>query len=302
MNPLLSALIWLPVNALGLVVTFLPRSFELWLGPKLGLLALRVDRKRTAIAYDNIRRCLPELGPEGWKDLLRRNYEHYGLLVLEISHMFSPISGHYRRYVQKNAVAENLDAWRRVDASGRGTIIVTGHFANWELMGVAGLYGIRCMVTGKRLKPEWLNKRVVAARQSLGSRTASGKRILPELLRWIKEGNTSTFILDQYAAPPAGLPARFFGATVDTQGVVGLVVQRTGAPVFTCFQRRGADGKIHAIFEEVPIDEALAKDPAAVTQLLTDRFEAFIRSNPAQWLWGHRRFKNAVWPAASVTP
>lgn len=301
MNPFLSALIWLPVNALGLLVTCFPRPFELWLGPRLGRLALLVDRKRKAIARENIRRCLPELGALGQEELLRKNFEHYGMLVLEIAHMFSPIKGHYRRYVEKNAVVENLESWLAAKAKG-GSIVVTGHFANWEMMCIAAIRGVNVMITGKRLKPEWLNARIVNARLSCNTRTASGRRILPELLRWIKEGETSGFILDQYAAPPAGLPARFFGATVDTQGVVGLVVQRTGAPVFMVYQRRDERGVIRAIFEEIVFSEDEIKSPALVTQKLAGKVEGFIRSNPAQWTWGHRRFKNAVWPAASVTP
>jgi KDO2-lipid IV(A) lauroyltransferase len=301
MNPFLSALIWLPVNALGLLVTCFPRAFELWLGARLGRLALLVDRKRTVIARENIRRCLPELGVEGQEELLRKNFEHYGILMLELAHMFSPIEGHYARYVGRNGVVENFEPWLAADAKG-GSIVVTGHFANWEMMAVAALRGVRVMITGKRLKPEWLNTRIVNARLSCNVRTASGRRILPELLRWIKDGNTSGFILDQYAAPPAGLPARFFGATVDTQGVVGLVAQRTSAPIFMVYQRRDETGVIHAIFEEVPLTEEELKDPALVTQKLASKVEGFIRSNPAQWTWGHRRFKNAVWPAASVTP
>lgn len=302
MNPLLGALLWVVLTAAGLAVSFLPRGLELWLGPKLGRLALALDFKRRAIARDNIRRCLPKLGPAGWEKLLRENYEHYGNLALELLHMFSPLPGHYRRYVEKNAVVDNMDCWRQADSRGAGTIIVTGHFANWEMMGIAGLRGIKAMVTGKRLKPEWLNRRIVAARLSVETRTASGRRILPELIRWVKEGRTSVFILDQYAAPPAGVPVEFFGVQVDTQAAVGLVAQRTGAPVLMLFQRRDERGIIHDVFEEVALSEAQLKDPAASTQELAARVEAWIRAHPAQWLWAHRRFKNVVWPDEPAAP
>lgn len=301
MNPVASALLWLVLIPLAVLVSALPRSWELWLGPRLGRLALRLDGKRRKIAFDNIRRCLPELGPAGWDKLLRENYEHYGNLFLELLHMYSPVPGHFRRYALKNAVVDNYEVFERLNARGKGTIAVTGHFANWEMMGVAGLRGMNVLVTGKTVKPAWLNRMVVAARKSLNVRTASGKRILPEIIRWIKQGNTSAFILDQYAAPPSGVPVEFFGVTVDTQGAVGLVANRTQAPVFTVFQRRDERGVIHDVFEEIVLTEAELADPVKATQVLARKVEEWLRRNPAQWLWVHRRFKNVVWPAEPVS-
>lgn len=276
---------------------FLPRSWELWLGRRLGRLALTLDPRRRKIAEENIRRCLPELGPSGQKKLLRENYEHMGVLTFELLHMYSPIPGHYRRYVEKNAVVDNFEVYEHLNARGKGTIAVTGHFGNWEMMGIAAVRGMKGLVTGKRVKPEWLNTMVVNARKSLGVGTASGRRILPELIRWTKTGNTSVFILDQYAAPPAGVPVEFFGIKVDTQSAVGLVAARTGAPIFMVYQRRDSQGIIHDVLEEAVLAEAELKDPVLATQALALKIEAWLRKNPAQWLWVHRRFKNAVWPA-----
>ena len=61
MNPLASGALWILLTSLGLAVSLLPRSFELAVGPLFGRLALNVDPKRRKIAYDNMRRCLPEL-------------------------------------------------------------------------------------------------------------------------------------------------------------------------------------------------------------------------------------------------
>ncbi len=299
MNLLLSAVLRVVVTGLATLVTLLPRRAELAIGPRLGRLALRLDSKRRTIAFDNIRHCLPELGPEGWQKLLLENYEHYGVLALEILHIFSPIPGHYRRYVEKNAVVDNMEVFRRLDARDKGTIAITGHFANWEMAGIAGLKGLNVLVTGKRVKPPWLNAKLVASRLSLNGRTASGKRILPEILRWIKSGNTGVFVMDQYLAPPAGVPVEFFGVKVDTQGAVGLAAARTGAPIFAVYSRRDEKGVIHAVFEEIVLTEEEQQDPVKATQALSRRIEAWLRRNPAQWLWAHRRFKNVVWPHAA---
>lgn len=297
MNPAASALVWVVVNALGLAVTFLPRSVELFLGPRLGRLFLAVDPKRRRIAVENIRNCFPDWTDERRAALLKENYRHYGLLFFELLHQASPVPGHYRRFVEKNAVVDNFEVFERLNARGKGTVVVTGHFANWEMMGIAGLRGMKGMVTGKTIKPAWLNARLFASRESLGVKTASGTRILPEILRWIKAGNSGVFILDQYLAPPAGVLVNFFGVDVATQGVVGLAVNRTGAPVFMVFQRRDEKGVIHDVFEEIVLTQSELSDPLKTTQRLASEIEKWLRGNPAQWLWIHRRFKNVVWPA-----
>ena len=96
MNPVLALLLRVPLHGLGLFVAVLPRSWEVALGRALGRLAMRLDSKRRGIAEENIRRCLPELDPEGRKKVLVENAEHYGVLMFELAHMFTPIDGHWR--------------------------------------------------------------------------------------------------------------------------------------------------------------------------------------------------------------
>lgn len=304
MNPVLSGLLWVALTGAGLVVSFLPRPFELWLGARLGRLLLKLDWKRRPIAYDNIRRCLPELGEAGWRGLLRENYGHYGILALEMLHMFSPIPGHYLAYALKNAVVDNLEVWKRAHDKGKGTILVTGHLANWELLGIASNRGVPCLMATRPLKPEWLNRKVEAARLSFGTgATAYQKRILPLLIRQLKAGKTVGFVLDQYAPPPMGVPAAFFGVKVDTQGAIGLLAQRTGAAIVPVLQRRDAKGVVHVVFEpELELSQEVLKDPVKSTEALAARVEAWIRATPSQWLWVHRRFKNVVWPEETPSP
>lgn len=289
------------LSCLGLAATVLPRRFELFAGPLLGRLGLALDRRRREIALENISRCLPELGPEGREELLRKNFEHYGILAFELAHIFSPIPGHYHRYARSITRVEGLEHWRRAHAKGRGTIMMTAHLANWEVMGVVCKHTTEVMMATRRLKPDWVNAKMEASRHGYGGVTAYGKRILPALIKQLKDGKSIGFVMDQYAPPPMGVPARFFGALVDTQAALSLIVQRTGAAIVPCFQRRDAEGIIHLTFEpEIELTPAQLEDPATTATVLAARVEQWIRANPAQWLWSHRRFKNAVWPAEAA--
>lgn len=298
MNPLASALLWILLNALGTAATLLPRSLELVIGPWLGRIALAVDPKRRGIAEENIKRCFPAMSDSERAELLRANYEHYGILALELLHLFSPIPGHWRSYVNRVAVVVGFDNWQRAHDKGKGVIFLSLHMANWELMAARGAQnGIKVTIATRHLKPPWLLRKMESSRLSAGVKAAYLPDTVPTLLRGLKKGESIGFVLDQYAPPPMGVPARFFGVEVDTLGAVGTFSDRYRAPIIPVWQVRRPDGIVEIRFEPELELGAAAKDPKASTQILVSRVESWIRQNPSQWLWVHRRFKNLKEPA-----
>lgn len=297
MNPALSLCLRAFLGALGAAVSVLPRSWELTLGPALGRLGLLLDRRRRKIARDNIRRCLPELGPAGWDRLLRENFEHYGVLFFELLHMYSPLPGHYRSYARRTAVLEGVEHWRRAHEKGRGVLFVSAHLGNWELMAAVGaMGGVPLTIVTRHLKPEWLHLKMLEARRSVDFGCVfDNENPARKILGALRKGESVGFVMDQYAPPPTGARVPFFGIEVDTLAAVGTFAERSGAAVIPVYQRRGGDGVVRVVIEpELDLGEA-RRDPAASTALLALKTEEWIRREPAQWLWAHRRFKGVVW-------
>lgn len=302
MNPLLSGLLRILLLAAGLAVTILPRRLELALGRLLGLLALAAGAKRKRIAEKNMRLCLPGLSERDLRSLLRANAEHYGVLGIELLHMFSPFPGHWPAYVKRVSRLEGFEHWRRAHERGKGVLFVSAHLANWEIMAAqAALSGIPALTLATRhLKPEWLHLWMRDVRLSAGVRCAFLPDTLPSILKTLRRGETVGFGLDQYAHPPMGIPVSFFGVQTDTLGSVGTLSQRYGAPIIPAYSLREPDGLVRIVFEPaLELGEDI-KGPVKATQAMSDKIEGWIRANPAQWLWVHRRFKNATWPEPVV--
>lgn len=295
MNPVLALLLRVPLHGIGLLVTPLPRGLELALGRLLGKLFLALDWKRRHIGRENMRRCLPELGDAELEALLRANYAHYGVLFFELLHMYSPWPGHWRAYASRNSRVEGVEHVRAALAAGKGYLIYGGHSANWELGSAAGgLAGIHPMIVTRRLKPAWLHDWMEAQRLSTGVACAFQPRTMPSILKQLKRGHGVGFVLDQYMPPPMGEPMRFFGATVHTLAAVAPLAKRTGAAVIRADNWRTPEGIVRVRF--CPAEPPVA-DEKADNQRYIDNLEADIRKAPEQWLWIHRRFKDAVWPA-----
>lgn len=293
----LSALLRVVLFFAGLGVTLMPRRLERALGPSFGRFLLKLGRRRREVAAENIRRCFPKLSENEREQMLRRNYEHYGLLALEILHLFSPVPGHYRRYAAKNSVLEGFENWKKANDLGKGVLFVSSHLGNWELMVAAGaMGGIPLTMVTKHLKPEWLHRKIEASRLTTGVRGAYEPRTLPAVMRALRNKESVGFVMDQYAGPPIGIPVEFFGVKVGTLAAVGTLAQRTGAAIIPVKTFRDEKGVVHVCIEPMMDLSSFASDEEKTTELLAGKVEDWVRQYPDQWLWIHRRFKNVVWP------
>lgn len=281
------------LSGLGLFATALPRRVEVALARALGRLVFRARLFKRAVVEANLARCFPRLEAAPRLALIRRNYEHYGLLLFEYMHFFSPFAGHWRRYVPTAARLEGLENWRRAHARGKGVIFFCSHLGSWEAGAAAvALGGVEATIVTKVLTPRWLHEKITASRASVGMSAAFHPGSMVSVLKTLRRGGSVAFMNDQYARPPMGLPVVFFGTRVDTLSVVGPLARRTGAVVLPLHTFRLADGTTIARIEPEFDLAAAGEDAAAATQLVAGRVEEWVRESPEQWLWMHRRFKN----------
>ena len=160
-------------------------------------------------------------------------------------------------------------------------------------MAAAGaLAGVPIAIVTRRLKPEWLHLWMEKTRLSVGVRALYQPRTMPGVLRGLRDGAAVGFVMDQYMPPPMGKPLKFFGVRVDTLTAIAPLARRTNAPITPVSQRRRADGAVVVAIEP---EFALGDDDDADNQRLSDLVENWVRAEPAQWLWAHRRFKNVAW-------
>jgi len=76
---------WLSWLGLGLMrlTVFLPVKVQLWLGRRLGSLLAIILKGRTNIARRNLALCFPELSEQQRADLLVKNNQEMGIMLIE---------------------------------------------------------------------------------------------------------------------------------------------------------------------------------------------------------------------------
>jgi KDO2-lipid IV(A) lauroyltransferase len=254
----------------------------------------RLNSKRRARAFGNIKSSFPDWSDEKVSALAKQSMEHmFQLFVAEGVQMPSLITPTtFHKYVEFKAteqISERL-------ANNQPTIFVTGHCGNWELLGYAlSVLGYPIAALARPLDNKLINDWVLGIREKYGLRIITkwgGVSILQELIA----KNTSVgFIADQNAGR-RGMFVPFFGRLASTYKSIGLLAMRYEIPIAAVHAKR-IDGKFKyeitvTDFIE-PADWLGQPDPLYyITARYSRAIEQMIRNAPEQYLWLHRRWKS----------
>ncbi|MCS7013561.1 MAG: lysophospholipid acyltransferase family protein [Chloroherpetonaceae bacterium] len=266
-----------------------------WIGQ---LLDRRIKLRRSLIE-ENLRYAFPEKSEPELQQLVRQIYLEQAIYFLEILRL--PL---VRTRQDAEALFE-IDASlieSRCFSQGRGGIVVSAHFGNWELMAVCWALCVRPIaIVYKPLSNRWLNARLNQWRTACGNELISMQDAARLGLRRLREGKLLALLSDQsghsdgFYLPFLGRPASvFLGAAV--------FALRTGLPLLLAMPIRTALGKYRIEFSEIPTSD-LSYSTESIHQLAqryTEAIERYIRRYPAQWFWLHNRWKHI--PPAATQP
>ncbi len=176
-----------------------------------------------------------------------------------------------------------LDSW----AAGKGVIVVTAHFGNFDLLVQASqAYNIPVVALAEKLDPPELYDFIVGLRVSHGLRIVPvDKSALREIVRTLKTGGVLAMAGDR-DLQRRGVPTPFFDAEAPLPaGPVDLAVD-TGAVLLPTFGLRRPGGRYEIFFEEpLPLQRERTPEASAHNRrLLAAVMERFIGAQPDQWI------------------
>lgn len=279
------------VRMLVLFFGSIPLADGLRIGDLCGRLVCAFSSKR-GVAYINLKAALGEqLTPEQRWKAVWDHYGHAGQSIVEVL-SFRRMT---REHIEKNITVHGLERFQELLGSGRGGVLITGHFGNWELLQVvSGLKGSPIHVLARDQKYPRLNKLLNELRESHGSVAISRGAGVRSLVRALREKKLIGVLGDQSAGKTEGLILPFFGRKTSVPTGAFELAQRTGAAVLPCFMVR-TQGVKHEIYVGEPLKEDPALEPQARVESQARQYlailEDFIRKFPNQWLWENKRWK-----------
>jgi KDO2-lipid IV(A) lauroyltransferase len=290
------------VLAFAKALRYLPSSLAYPVGEGLGALAYRMDRKHRVIAQQNLGRAFNgQFSSEVIGELARSTFINLGRTVVETCRIPRIDRDNFHRLIRVEGYEHFLKAKER----GRGVIYITAHLGSWELLPVASaLMGEPLSIVARPLDNRYLDRAVNRLRTGWGTKVLAKKHAIPTLVRALHQGESIGILMDQHITWKEGVLVDFFGLPACTALAPALLALRTGAAVLpAAIFRRRRDRHAVVVGEEIPLIRTgnLKEDLVANTAAFTKAIEAFVRREPAQWLWVHRRWKVESPPATRAT-
>lgn len=259
----------------------------------LGWLAFRIDRRHREVARENLRHAYPDLSAKKIEDYVRAMYEHFATVLVEIVQIPRRLHANNWQRFMKVIHGERMI---NLLSARRPTLIVMGHFGNWEMAGYTmGMFGFRLYAIARRIDNRHLDRFLARFRSGTGQTILDKNDDYERIQQVLREGGAIAMLADQDAGP-RGTFVDFFGRPASTfKSIALLALEFNAAIIVVGVPKVGEPMRYHLSSEDVilPEDFANEKDPAkAITQRYTAALERIIRQAPGQYFWLHRRWKH----------
>ena len=244
-------------------------------------------------ALENLRRSFPEKDEKWCIETGRRSFEQIVMLVIDIfftSRLVKRENWHkYSRY-------KNIEQSKWLMQGGQGLLFVTAHYGNFEIMGyLLGMMDFNLYSIARPLDNKYMNKYLLDLRKHTGQKIIDKKGATEKMDEIIDENASIGFIADQDAGKK-GVFVDFFGKKASTYKSIGLLAMQNDMPIAVASSKRVGDKfffeiEVHRII--FPEEWKDRDDPLTwITQEYVSETEKFIRQDPSQYWWLHRRWKH----------
>ena len=265
----------------------------------LGRVGPRLRKHRMVI--DNLRIALPSWSEPEIAALARASWAELGRVVVEFPHLATLLAPGDPRLVELSDATGVLARAAR----GRPAILASGHFANWELLaGAAVREGVPLTVVHAARANPSIEALVAEHRRALGCGFLEQDDSVLAMRRHIRAGRSIGVLLDQRYN--AGEPVPFFGRPALTATAPALFAVRFDLPFVPVRAERLGSCRFRITVEPPLRPDHTQGPPRAVAHdlmsRLNDRFAAWIRERPDQWLCIKRRWPKECRRPAEATP
>lgn len=241
----------------------------------------------TKRARDNLIAAFPEKSAAERDAIIRTMWDNLGRTVAEYAHLDKFDLGGPDPRIRVN----NLEEIEKI--RGKGVLIVSGHFANWEIMPIsASRYGIDGAIVYRPPNNPYVDRYIARARAHKGyAEQISKHQGTRRIFTLLRGGKAILLLADQKTNEGIAVP--FFGRDAMTTPAPAALALKLKVPmIFASNKRLG--GARFAVTVYPPLDFTPSGDDdadmRAMTAAINLRLEEMVRTDPGQWLWIHRRW------------
>jgi len=268
------------------VIVLLPYPVIISLGRRLGSILRVTVPYRRKVAETNLALCFPDLDPSQQKVLVRRNFQAIGISLMEMALCWWASD----RKVAKLGHISGLENLHRALETGKGVILLTGHFTAFEIAGRLLIQHIPMCVTYREFRNPVFHRFMEQAREKRFQR-AIHRYDTRGLIQALRDNHIVWYAPDQDPGIKHSVFVPFFGVPAATLTTTSRIARITGAKVVPFHVIRLPDNKGYQLTIDPPLTEFPSGDLEADAITINTLLEKQINQTPEQYYWVHRRFK-----------
>jgi len=260
-------------------------------GERLGALGYEPFGIRKHVVERQIAAAFPELSEADVHALSRRSFEHLGRSTIETALL--PALG-VRGILDLVESTDRFDLLEDAIKGGRGVVIASGHFGNWELAGAyVAARGVPLDVIVRGQANPLFDAYINQTRGAIGMTVVHDQEAVRRTPRALRDGRAVAFIADQGVLGLASTFVPFFGRPAKTPRGAAVFAIRYDVPTLFVVAVRQPSGRYRLSVEpvEVPRTGDRDQDVDAIVAKYTAILERWVRTAPEQYFWQHRRWR-----------
>ncbi len=246
---------------------------------------------RKSTVLNNLRKAFPEKSKREIHKIARQNYVNMSITFSELMILPSLEDSE----IKKEIIFENKALIEEIINSEKGTILLSGHFGNWEVImsalavNIPAVYNILVKPQRNIYITKWLER----------TRRRGNVRVIPlgvsvkQIFSALKNGEVVGIAGDQRG--PANAPRfNFFGVPTALNTGAAAFALKTGCDILLLVAVRQPDFKYKIYVNTINYDElpgTYEEKLIAITQEYISFLESYVRKYPSQYFWMHKIWK-----------
>ncbi len=264
----------------------------------IGRLIYRFLPYRRSVIMSNINQVFGDrLNEAQKKHLARAFYSHLAISIKETILL---------RFMREETLKARVEVrgherMLEIVAKGRGVLVLTGHFGNWEFAPLGGVLNFKQFqgqfhFIRRTLGNKTIERILFRRYYKAGLNVIPKKNSLQQVCDALEKNHAVVFVLDQHASLKNrdGIAVEFFGKKAGTYRSLASFARHTGIPVVPAAGYRLPNGRHVLEFHEPILWQEYTNTQEAIyhnTLRYNQALERIILKHPAQWMWLHKRWK-----------
>lgn len=278
--------------ALKLLISFL-HLFSLDTAKKIGFFLADIAfvcvpvRKKHII--DSLTKSFPTKSTQEILKIAKDVYKQFVCTVVEIIFVSKMSDQQLKDYVN----FQNLYLIEQARKKGKGAVIMSAHFGNWELLAISFGHRYPLSVIVAEQENPYFDKLINEIRSTRGYKIIYKEKAPIGVLRALKRNEFVAILADQHAGVQ-GVYTPFFYREVSTPKGPAVFALKAKCPLYTGFCARQPNGRYLVTFEEIELPNT-GDDEKNIKIIMTrynEILQKHVERNPSFWFWFHRRWKS----------